>query len=119
MGPSNESARVCPPQVRADLLRRRDELRDRAERTNEDLRRAPDLPVVDVEERAASRQNDEVLEAIKTAARAELAQIEATLGRIEAGRYGVCVTCGARIEPARLEAMPTAERCARCAAETN
>ena len=119
MGPSNESARVCPPQVRSDLLRRRDELRDRAERTNEDLRRAPDLPVVDVEDRAASRQNDEVLEAIKTAARAELAQIEATLGRIEAGRYGVCVACGARIEPARLEAMPTAERCSRCAGGTD
>jgi DnaK suppressor protein len=108
-------SRACPPQVRADLLRRRAELSDRAERTNADLRRSPELPVVDVQERAASRQNDDVLEAIKAAARAELIQIEVALKRIAAGLYGICGACGAHIEPDRLEAVPTTDRCAHCA----
>jgi RNA polymerase-binding protein DksA len=115
MNANTRSGDNCPPQVRAQLLRRRDELRDRAERTNEDLRRTPDLPVVDVEERAAARQNDEVLEGIKAAARAELGQIEAALERIEQGHYGICAGCGGAIEAGRLEAVPTAQYCSKCA----
>ena len=40
-----------------------------------------------------------------------LAEIEAALGRIEEGTYGLCVTCGRPIAPERLEAVPYAARC--------
>lgn len=49
------------------------------------------------------------------AAKSELRQIEAALLRIEAGTYGVCVTCGRRIPDQRLRVRPFAEQCVACA----
>ncbi|MCL6450590.1 MAG: TraR/DksA C4-type zinc finger protein [Acetobacteraceae bacterium] len=46
----------------------------------------------------------------------ELVEVEAALGRIDAGTYGFCPDCGRPIPPARLEAMPRAARCAECQA---
>jgi DnaK suppressor protein len=43
-----------------------------------------------------------------------LAAIDAALARIEVGTYGICVNCGARIPPERLEAMPWATLCIDC-----
>lgn len=34
--------------------------------------------------------------------------------RIAAGRYGICVDCGAAVPHARLDAYPTAKRCLAC-----
>ncbi len=44
-----------------------------------------------------------------------LAQIEASLERIEEGSYGQCEECGAKIPKARLNAIPYATLCVRCA----
>jgi len=44
----------------------------------------------------------------------EIRSIERALKRIALGTYGVCVSCGQPIEPERLEAHPTANRCATC-----
>ncbi len=44
----------------------------------------------------------------------ELAELAAALKRIEHGTFGQCVDCGDQIDPARLEARPTAIRCLRC-----
>jgi RNA polymerase-binding transcription factor DksA len=38
----------------------------------------------------------------------ELAEIEAAIGRIDEGTYGIDEVTGAPIDPARLEAVPTA-----------
>lgn len=40
--------------------------------------------------------------------------IESALESIDAGRYGLCLVCGARIGSARLEADPAVERCIDC-----
>ena len=45
-----------------------------------------------------------------------LEQIEEALERIEDGMYGVCEKCNARIPKARLNAIPYAVLCVRCAA---
>ncbi|WP_427131685.1 TraR/DksA family transcriptional regulator [Pseudarthrobacter sp. S9] len=45
--------------------------------------------------------------------RAGLAQIEAALGRIDAGRYGICEVCGDEIAEGRLEARPWTPSCIR------
>jgi len=45
-----------------------------------------------------------------------LEQIEEALERIEDGIYGVCEECGAKIPAARLNALPYAVLCVRCAA---
>ncbi len=46
-----------------------------------------------------------------------LASIEASLERIEDGTYGMCEECGARIPKARLNAIPYATLCIKCASE--
>jgi len=45
----------------------------------------------------------------------EIAMIKAALDRIEAGTYGICTSCGERIEPERLAMLPAAPLCAACA----
>jgi RNA polymerase-binding transcription factor DksA len=44
----------------------------------------------------------------------ELADVEAALGRMQAGTYGECVDCGEAIAHARLRAYPAATRCIAC-----
>lgn len=44
----------------------------------------------------------------------ELRDVEAALGRIGLGTYGMCVDCGGPIPVERLTAYPTAKRCQPC-----
>lgn len=44
-----------------------------------------------------------------------LEQIESALERIEDGEYGQCEECGARIPKTRLNALPYATMCVKCA----
>lgn len=46
-----------------------------------------------------------------------LQRIEAALERIEDGTYGICEECGVRIPKKRLEAIPYAAMCVRCASQ--
>ena len=48
---------------------------------------------------------------------AHIQQVEHALGRIEAGTYGECESCGAAIPKARLDALPEATLCIDCKAE--
>lgn len=43
-----------------------------------------------------------------------LAQSEQAIGRLEAGTYGVCASCGQAIGKARLQAYPRALLCVAC-----
>ena len=69
----------------------------------------------DVEERAVEREGDEVLEEIGQVGLTEIRQIEAALSRIDDGTFGFCVACGDEIAPERLEVVPHAARCRKCA----
>jgi RNA polymerase-binding transcription factor DksA len=71
---------------------------------------------VDSEERATDLENQDALEGIKNSEIQEVHQIQGALRRIAEGTYGVCVQCGADIDPRRLEALPIATRCISCAA---
>lgn len=53
--------------------------------------------------------------ALVAQAREHLAEIDAALARIDAGRYGACERCGGPISSGRLEARPTARNCIGCA----
>ncbi len=53
-------------------------------------------------------------EPISDEARRELAEIEAALGRIEEGSYGVCEACGGPMGLQRLRAIPEARYCLAC-----
>lgn len=43
-----------------------------------------------------------------------LREIRAAQARIRDGSYGICVQCGATINPERLDALPWASRCIGC-----
>lgn len=46
-----------------------------------------------------------------------LEQIETAIARLDDGTYGRCKTCGAKISGARLDALPYADQCIRCASQ--
>jgi DnaK suppressor protein len=46
-----------------------------------------------------------------------LDQIEAAIERIENGSYGECESCSAKIPKSRLEAIPYAALCVKCASQ--
>ena len=47
----------------------------------------------------------------------KVASIEQAIQLARAGTYGICQTCGQRIDPARLEILPEATLCLRCQRE--
>jgi len=49
--------------------------------------------------------------------KAALGQIDAALKRIEDGGYGLCEKCGKQIPEPRLQAIPYAALCVRCASK--
>jgi DnaK suppressor protein len=70
----------------------------------------------DSEERATDLENQDALESIKNSEIQEIRQVQGALKRIAEGTYGVCVQCGADIDPKRLKALPIAARCISCVA---
>jgi RNA polymerase-binding protein DksA len=93
----------------------RDRLRllsERLEEIDEELDE-PNDP--DAEDRATENEGDEVLERLGNAGLEESVQIRAALRRIEEGKYGICVACGAPIPEARLDVVPHTENCIDCA----
>jgi RNA polymerase-binding transcription factor DksA len=108
-------AEVDTNAVRERLLKRRDELRQRASDASADLRHEADPLSADFAEQVTQRENDDVLGAISQSAQAELQQVEAALRRLASGRYSSCAVCGEDIEPERLAAVPYTDRCRTCA----
>jgi DnaK suppressor protein len=52
--------------------------------------------------------------ALRERAQQHLAQVEAALGRLDAGTWGTCRRCGDAVAEARLEALPWAAYCIGC-----
>ena len=47
-----------------------------------------------------------------------MAEIEHALRKLDEGTYGLCDSCGKKISPDRLEALPQASLCIDCKAKT-
>jgi len=69
----------------------------------------------DFAEQTASRANDEVVDGLELQVRTEMTEVGNALRRIELGTYGRCTRCGEAIAAARLDALPFAATCTRCA----
>lgn len=98
--------------LKADLEKRLAELQERLSSIKEDVTRAHSG---DSAEQAQERENDEVVDAIGNETALSIKVIQAALGRIEEGTYGVCERCGDAIGEARLQAVPEATQCVSCA----
>lgn len=99
-------------EIKTKLETRLKALTARAESIDDDLREPGDD---DWDEQATESAGDEVLEEIGDVTLDEIAQIKRALSRIEAGKYGECIQCGRPIAKARLEALPHATSCVKCA----
>lgn len=99
---------------RTDLNARLADLLGRAARITGDLQPAEALPG-DSEEQASALENDEVLNRLDEATRAEIIAVRGALRRMDAGTWGTCDHCGGEIGAARLHALPTTTRCIDCA----
>ena len=102
--------------IRADLAARLEPMLGRQGRIEAHLRRQRGELPDDWTERASEIGNDEVLEHLDDAGRAEIEGIRAALGRIDDGSYGTCAECQAPVPEARLLALPLATRCVDCEA---
>lgn len=90
------------------------QLEERLARVKQDMSKSHSA---DFAEQATERENDEVLEGILQETQISIQDIRAALARIVDGSYGVCATCGDRINPQRLEALPASVQCIACAAQ--
>ena len=70
-----------------------------------------------MEELGTSNFDQEITLSLLGSEKDALDQIEAAIERIEDGKYGRCETCGGRIPKPRLEAIPYAAQCVRCASK--
>jgi len=102
-------------QIRKRLMRRRWNLlhryQDEIERVDEEL----EHHVGDEVELATDQWDARVMSAISDSDARALAEVVAAIRRIDEGHYGLCLTCGCRIERARLEVLPATEVCIECA----
>ncbi|MEQ8733594.1 MAG: TraR/DksA family transcriptional regulator [Rhodospirillaceae bacterium] len=99
--------------IKAQLEAKLAELYERAEDIDADLSEPPDA---NWSENAVESENDEVLEGVGALTMAEIQQIKQALAKIENGTYGICVKCDEKIAIKRLEALPYATTCIKCAA---
>ena len=99
---------------RAALTARRAELDERLHDIDDELESHNDR---DWEELAVQREEDEVLEGMGLSGLDELRAITAAFERMDAGEYGVCVSCGEKISDERLDVLPYTPFCRKCAAE--
>jgi DnaK suppressor protein len=97
------------------LQTRREELIKTIARTEEEGRTADDDPTVDLADKAANSYTKEFLFGQTNVDRNLLALIDAALLRIKNGTYGVCAECEEELQQKRLEAVPWARHCVKCA----
>jgi DnaK suppressor protein len=113
-GPSVAPVVQCG-ETRIGLQARHDELEDRLQRIERDRRRMTQPLPQDFADQGIVRENDEVLDRLAETTASELAQVTRALVRFDAGLYGQCERCGARIASSRLDARPEATFCRDCA----
>ena len=71
----------------------------------------------DMEEISSDNADQELTLSLLGSDKDTLDQIEAAIQRIDDGSYGECETCGEQIPKSRLEAIPYAAQCVRCASQ--
>jgi DnaK suppressor protein len=99
---------------RLALVKLRDELSEMVSGTAEGVKPVDlDEPIGRLS-RLDAMQQQKMLAENRRAAQLRRRQVEAALGRIEAGEYGECQGCGEEIEERRLGARPEAALCLEC-----
>ncbi len=83
---------------------------------NHDHSRSTSMPT-DMAELGSGNFEQELTLSLLGSEEDALDQIEAAIARIEDGSFGQCETCGVKIHKSRLQAIPYAAQCVKCASE--
>lgn len=102
-------------QLKQQLQSEQQRLEALLERTSKHLYRRDEPYSADFAEQVVEVENNQVVEVLDHEAKAGLAQIKQALQRIDDGSFGLCNSCGETINIARLEAVPHASLCIKCA----
>ncbi len=101
--------------MRKKLMRLKAEVLESLIAENNDFKAAvEDIGVKDLADVASNDIDARTLEAVGAKDKIRLERIEAALARMENGRFGICASCGSRINHARLEAIPYSVLCINC-----
>lgn len=102
-------------QIKKSLLEMKENiLANLASESNEFKELIEDIDPKDLADIAADDFDRKTLEALGAQEMNRLKSIEAALGRLENGHFGVCLSCSKKIPRERLEAMPYAVLCIDC-----
>lgn len=100
--------------LRAALLQRKQDLAGEIEDVRNQLEEDQERVAEDARDGGAPDAQTGIDHAMVARDLKEIQDIDAALRRIADGDYGICIDCGAEIEPRRLAAYPTAKRCLPC-----
>ena len=100
--------------LRARLLGDMTQMEDNA--LNKDHSRTTSMPT-NMAELGSDNSDQELTLSLLGSDKDALDQIEAAIERIEDGSYGRCEECGGKIPKSRLDAIPYAAQCVRCASQ--
>jgi RNA polymerase-binding protein DksA len=76
-----------------------------------------DGEVLDLADQASDSYDKDLANSLSETERARLNAVEAALGRVDLGTYGVCEACGNPIPLPRLKVLPFAKLCVQCQQE--
>ncbi len=97
------------------LRERRQRLFKEVADTETDLEVLEGTREIEIEESAQDERMRRLLDRLDRRAKAEVEEIDAALGRLAAGRYGICLECRQPIAVERLMALPATPHCVDCA----
>ena len=83
---------------------------------NKDQSNSTSMPI-DMAELGTGNFDQELTLSLVGNGKDALGQIDAAIERINGGSYGRCEVCGGKIAKSRLDAIPYAAHCIRCASQ--
>jgi DnaK suppressor protein len=113
MATMTETPRRLFHALEKQLASQRGELRIRIDRHHMDV--VMDRELDDDAAAVVENLSSDMLAATLERERRTLMEIETALIRMKKGEYGTCDSCGASIPKARLDALPWARLCVKCA----
>ena len=96
------------------LTRRHQQILEFLKRLDDETQELDTDSVQDIGDRSVLSISKESLFERTSQQRIVLRMVEAALGRISDGSFGVCASCGDDISVRRLEALPWTQYCLRC-----
>jgi len=100
---------------KSKLLSLRSDLTKRGDAIAKDLHHEEEQIEKDFSEQATQMENQDVLMSLSDDAKTTVMRIDKALMRIEDGSYGTCESCGDKINEQRLDVVPFANLCIKCA----